>query len=42
MADFDGSSEVWASDPDMYDIDTHFLSGSSWGSYCFLGGPGAG
>jgi hypothetical protein len=42
MADVDGSSEVWARDPDLYDVETHFVSGSSWGSYCLLGGPGAG
>jgi hypothetical protein len=38
MSDFDG---VGGSDaPDMYDIETHMLSGSDWGSYCWLGGPG--
>jgi hypothetical protein len=42
MADYDGSSGRWASDPDMYDIETHFNSGSNWGSYVYVGGPGAG
>jgi hypothetical protein len=40
MTDYNGTS--WASDPDMYDLETHMLSGSSWGSYFWLGGPGAG
>jgi hypothetical protein len=31
-----------ASDPDQYDLETHMLSGGSWGSYLWLGGPGAG
>jgi hypothetical protein len=26
----------------MYDLETHMLSGSGWGSYQWLGGPGAG
>jgi Neprosin len=42
MANYDGSAEVSSPDPDMYDIDAHFNSGSSWGSYAFVGGPGAG
>ena len=41
LADYDGGSG-WASDPDMYDIDGHMRSGGSWGSYMWLGGPGAG
>ncbi|MEA2811321.1 MAG: hypothetical protein QOJ17_5462, partial [Rhodospirillaceae bacterium] len=32
----------WASDPDMYDLQTHMRSGSNWGSYFWMGGPGAG
>ena len=42
MGNYDGSSGKFSSDPDMYDIDAHFNSGSSWGSYVYLGGPGAG
>ncbi len=42
MTDYDGSSGLYISDPDMYDINGHFNSGSGWGSYVYLGGPGAG
>jgi len=41
MSDYDGSSGVFESDPDMYGIDAHFEGGSSWGSYLYVGGPGA-
>jgi hypothetical protein len=41
MASYDGSAEISSPDPDMYDIDAHFNSGSGWGSYAFVGGPGA-
>lgn len=41
MADYDGGSG-WASDPTLYDIQTQMRSGSSWGSYQWVGGPGAG
>ena len=40
--EFDGSPGIWESDPDMYGIEAHFGSRSSWGSYVYLGGPGAG
>jgi hypothetical protein len=40
MDDYDGSSSV--TDPDMYDLELHMRSGGSWGSYFWLGGPGAG
>ena len=40
MANYDGSAEVSSPDPDMYDIDAHFNSGSSWGSFAFVGGLG--
>jgi hypothetical protein len=40
LADYDGVG--WASDPDMYDLQTHMRSGSNWGSYFWMGGPGAG
>lgn len=42
MTNYDGTSNLFASDPDMYDIEAHFNSGSNWGSYIYLGGPGAG
>lgn len=41
VADYDGGSG-YASDPDMYDVITFMKSGSSWGSYFWMGGPGAG
>jgi hypothetical protein len=31
----------WASDTDMYDIETHMNSGTTWESYFWMGGPGA-
>jgi len=31
----------WASDPDMYDLESHMNSGTDWGSYFWMGGPGA-
>jgi len=31
---------VWASDSDCYSIQNHALSGGSWGSYFWWGGPG--
>lgn len=40
--DYDGSRGVIVSDSNRYSIDTHFNSGPDWGSYFFLGGPGAG
>ncbi len=42
MGDYDGTGNLFSSDPDMYDIQARFKSGSSWGSYVYLGGPGAG
>jgi hypothetical protein len=42
MVDYDGSGEIYESDPDMYGIEGHFKSGSNWGSYVYVGGPGAG
>jgi hypothetical protein len=41
MAEYDGGSG-YASDTDMYDIETHMGSGTDWGSYFWMGGPGAG
>jgi hypothetical protein len=40
LSDFDGMGS--ASDPDMYDIETHMKSGGDWGSYFWMGGPGSG
>lgn len=40
LADYNGTP--WASDPDMYDVESHMRSGSNWGSYFWMGGPGAG
>lgn len=40
MADYNGAAGN--SDPDMYQIDAHFNSGTTWGSYAWIGGPGAG
>jgi hypothetical protein len=42
LSDYDGSGEIYESDPDMYGIDGHFNSDSGWRSYVYLGGPGAG
>lgn len=42
MSEYDGTGNQFSSDPDMYDIQSHYKSGSSWGSYVYLGGPGAG
>jgi hypothetical protein len=39
MADSDGSAS--AENPAMYDIRSDMLSGSSWASYFWFGGPGA-
>jgi hypothetical protein len=42
MAEYDGSAGLRRTDPNLYDIDAHFNSNSNWGSYVYLGGPGAG
>ena len=42
MTDYDGSTEIYESDPDMYGIEGHFDGGAGWGSYIYVGGPGAG
>jgi neprosin-like protein len=36
------ASTVFASDPDLYDIENHMNSGTTWDSYFWLGGPGVG
>lgn len=41
MDDYNPNSVV-VNSPSMYDLETHMLSGSDWGSYQYLGGPGAG
>ncbi|KAI0202472.1 hypothetical protein F4808DRAFT_76656 [Astrocystis sublimbata] len=40
--DYDGSSQLVVSDTARYNILPTWNSGSSWGSYFYLGGPGAG
>jgi Neprosin len=40
MDDYNGSPSV--TDPEMYDLELHLRSGGSWGSYFWVGGPGAG
>ena len=39
MSDYDGGAG-WTSDPTLWDIITHMKSGSNWGSYFWMGGPG--
>ncbi len=41
MEDYNPNSLV-VNSPSMYDLEAHMLSGSEWGSYQWLGGPGAG
>ena len=36
------AGSCWATDSNEYDIECHMNSGSSWGSYFWFGGPGAG
>ena len=38
---FDGSRSVWESNPELYKIAPHFTVDTTWGSYMWLGGPGA-
>jgi hypothetical protein len=33
---------VFTSDTDLYDLENHMNSGTTWDSYFWLGGPGAG
>lgn len=40
MSRYSGSS--WESNPDEYGIEEHFSGTGSWGSYCWVGGPGGG
>ena len=39
---YDGTPQLFSTDTNRYRIKPSFNSGSSWGSYFFLGGPGAG
>jgi len=39
LSDYDGGSG-WTSDPNLWDIITNMKSGTNWGSYFFMGGPG--
>lgn len=39
---YDGSNGVGVDDPNRYSLEQHFNSGEDWGSYFYLGGPGAG
>lgn len=36
------SGSTWESNPDEYGIEDHFDNEGSWGSYCWVGGPGGG
>jgi hypothetical protein len=40
LAEYNGAA--WATDPKKYTVEKHFRSGTDWGSYMWLGGPGAG
>lgn len=39
---YDAQGHFVVSDPNRYRFQDHWNSGTDWGSYCFLGGPGAG
>lgn len=39
---YDSQGNFVVSDNNRYRIQPHWKSGSDWGSFCFLGGPGAG
>ncbi|CEJ88540.1 hypothetical protein VHEMI04747 [[Torrubiella] hemipterigena] len=36
------AGNVVISDPKRYDLEVHWASGTAWGSYLYVGGPGAG
>lgn len=40
MSNYSGTA--WESNPDEYGIEEHFSNTGSWGSYCWVGGPGGG
>jgi len=35
------NDSIFVDSPNMYDLETHMMSGTDWGSYQWLGGPGA-
>jgi hypothetical protein len=40
---YDGGAQIFISDPNRYNLEAHFNSGDpNWGSYFWVGGPGAG
>jgi hypothetical protein len=41
MTDYTGGTTN-VTNSSWYDVETHFSSGSTWASYQWLGGPGAG
>ena len=42
VRDYNGSDQLIVDDPKRYSMVTHFKSGEDWGTYFYLGGPGAG
>ena len=36
------AGDTWESNPEEYGIEEHFDDTGSWGSYCWIGGPGGG
>ncbi|KAJ8120882.1 hypothetical protein ONZ43_g2525 [Nemania bipapillata] len=40
--DYNGQNQLVVSDTARYNLITSWSSGTSWGSYFYLGGPGAG
>lgn len=39
---YNGANGIVEEDPDMYQILGEWNSGTTWGSYAWVGGPGAG
>ena len=42
LVQYNGANGIVQEDPDMYQIQGQFNSGTTWGSYAWVGGPGAG
>ena len=42
LVDYNGINGIFQEDPDMYQIQPNFNSGTTWGSYAWVGGPGSG
>jgi hypothetical protein len=42
LVNYNGANGIVEEDPDMYQIQGDWNSGSSWGSYAWVGGPGSG